>query len=114
MQIGGTTYPRASVDFGGESAKVQNRFTAGNGTARVADRDTEEQLLTFTISRLTWAQFTTLRTYLTATANYAANTIAIVDDYGQGYTVRWWDSRLKWRHRAGRFVEVTLTFRVEA
>ena len=113
MQIGGTTYGRAEVGFTGESSKVQNRFTAGNGVPRVADRDTEDQLITFTLPRLTWAQFGTLRTYLTVTANYAENTLAIVDDYGQGYTVRWWDGRLKWRHRAGRFVEVTLTFRIE-
>lgn len=113
MQINGVEYGRAKIGTDQQWSKKQNRFVAGNGTARVSDRSTEERLITFTLERVSVGLFFTLYYFLTQTAGYARNTFQVIDDWGLSYTVRWWDSRLRFTEKAGRIYSVTITVRVE-
>lgn len=114
MLIAGVDYGRAKWGTKYENAKTQNRFKGGNGAVRVSDRDEEDELITFTLPRLTAAQFTALKAYLTVTANYAENTWSMTDDWGTVRTVRWWDSKLRFTEQLGRFYTATIQVRVES
>jgi len=113
MQINGVDYGRAKIGVDQQWSKKQNRFVAGQGKVRVSDRSVNERLITFTLERVSQSQFTTLFVFLVFTANFAKNTFAIIDDWGQSYTVRWWDSRLRFIEKPGRYYTVTITVRVE-
>ncbi len=113
MLINGTDYGRAKLGVGSSWGKKQSRFVAGNGVVRVRDKSVEDAFITFTLPRVTISQFYQLRFYLTQTVDYARESFIIFDDWGMAYTVRWWDSKLKFKERAGRFYSVTITVRVE-
>ncbi len=113
MQINGVDYGRAKLGIGSSWGKKQSRFVAGNGAVRVRDKSVEDALITFTLPRLTLGQFYQLRFYLTQTVDYARESFSIIDDWGIAFTVRWWDSKLKFVEKAGRFYKVTMTVRVE-
>jgi hypothetical protein len=76
-----------------------------------------ERFVTVELNRLTEAQKTALSTLITTTANFSANTIAVVDDYGAASTVRYWDDLVEFEPRiagAVRLWSCRLVFRIEA
>lgn len=116
MVIGSVTLGRrASLPVKGSSEKTQSVFVPGDGSApRARTRGPDDDLVTYELKNVIRSEFEDLRDFLTGAggANGRANTFTLTDDWGNSWTVNWWDKRLAWTEGFGRLYALTLTFRI--
>ena len=112
LTVNGTDIAPGSPDFERDDRPHQVRNVMADGTARVRDTQPAENFVTFKLPRISNTAMATLRTLITVTANYAANNITVVDDYGEAWTGKYWDKSFKSKRRLGRFWSASFKVRL--
>lgn len=114
MLIGGVDFGRASVGTRHEVSRDQNVQVMGDGSVRTRNAAPAGEFLTYYFNRMTDAQWSSLSDRVRYVWDFSSTAIAIVDDYGTAFTVRYWKDSLKGECRLGRFWKTEITFRVES
>jgi hypothetical protein len=113
MTINGSDIGRASVGTRNEIGQEQSINVMGDGSVRVRNTEPFEETLTWSLPRMTNAQWEGIKAIVRYAANFSGTPLTIVDDYGVSRSCRVWKESLRGESRLGRFWSAELTVRVE-
>jgi len=103
-----------------EDTPRQRKLVSSDGTSRIIEvSTTDERMIEISVVALpladdgSYAGYTSLRTFLLTTVNWAENTFALTDADGDSFTVRLWSDSFSLSEEQKDVYEGTLLFRVE-